>query len=217
MTRHRELTRLRQGCYRILSAGYGRPSVERVAQIGAGMTALAEMGLDGQAYAPWLWSWVDALEAAPIGRVATEHVRLFGSGVDGALVPPIAAQHLGINLQGDPARHAARIDDVMRRAGMELRNEDLPPDHVLVELELISALCAAEASDRAAGGDGSRWLGMQRELVEVMVQWIPGFASRVAERDTCGALAALGAATEAFVVHDSDLVRLLLAESAVAR
>jgi len=208
-----ELARLRQGCYRVLSAGYGRPSVTRVEQIGAGVAALAAMGLDSFAYAPSVWAWVTALQGTPIGMVATEHVRLFGSGVDGALVAPVESQRLGVNLHGDPARYAARIEDVMRRAGVELRNDDKPPDHLLVELELASALCGAEAADRAAGGDGSRWLEMQRELIDVMTRWIPGFASEVADRDTCGALAALAAATEAFVIHESDMLRLLLAET----
>jgi TorA maturation chaperone TorD len=94
-----------------------------------------------------------------------------------------------------------------------LRNDDKPPDHLLVELELASALCGAEASDRATGGDGWRWLEMQRELIDVMVRWIPGFASEVAGRDNYGALAALAAATEAFVIHEADMLRLLLAET----
>jgi TorA maturation chaperone TorD len=208
-----ELARLRQGCYRVLSAGYGRPSAERVEQIGAGMAALAAMGLDSFAYSRPLWAWVEALQGTPVALLATEQVRLFGSGADGALVAPIESQYLGVNLQGDPARHAARIEDIMRRAGVALRTDDRPPDHLLVELELASALCGSEASERAAGGDGSRWLEMQRELIDVMARWIHRFASEVADRDNCGALAALAAATEAFVIHESDMLRLLLVET----
>ncbi|MEX1207476.1 MAG: molecular chaperone TorD family protein [Acidimicrobiia bacterium] len=213
MNEYAELARLRQGCYRVLSAGYGPPSAERVGQIGAGVALLADMGLDAFAHAPVLRAWVGVLERTPLDLVATEHVRLFGSGIDGALIPPVESQHLGENLQGDPARHAARIEDLMRRAGVELRNDDKPPDHLLVELELASALCGAEASDRAAGVDVSRWLEMQRELIVVMARWISGFASKVADRDACGALAALAAATEAFVIHESDMLRLLPAET----
>ncbi len=208
-----DLARIRQGCYRVLAAGYGRPSSERTGQVGAGLAALEELGLGVFSFAQLLRRWDHALAAAAPDAVATEYVRLFGSGMDGALCPAIESQHLGANLAGDPARHAGRIEDLMRRSGFEARSDDHPPDHLIVELELASALCASEASARARGETSRRWLESQQELVVVLAMWVPGFAGTVAERDQSGVFAALTAATVAFVLHEHDLVRVLLEAS----
>ena len=205
-----DLARIRQGCYRVLASGYGAPTLERVAQIDSGLLALEEMGVGEFAFGNAIRRWVDDLVAAEVDAVAAEHVRLFGSGMDGAVCAPIESQHLGKNLQGDPARHAGRIEDLMRRSGFEPADDDRPPDHLVVELELASAMCGAEASDRADGDTARRWLEWQQELVVVLAMWVPGFAGTVAGRDRSGVFASLTAATAAFVLHDHDLVRVLL-------
>ena len=205
-----DLARLRQGCYRVLAAGFGRPSPEVAEQVDAGFSVLEEMGVSAFSFARDLWEWQEALKAADPAVLAAEYVRLFGSGIDGALCPPVESQHLGANLQGDPARHAGRIEDLMRRSGFNARTEDRPPDHLAVELELASALCGSEASDRSAGGTGLQWLQWQQELVAVLAMWVPGLADTVGAGDRSGVLAALTKATTAFVVHEHDLVRLLM-------
>jgi len=207
-----DLARIRQGCYRVLAAGYGRPSAVRTGEIGLGLVALNELGVGAFSFSGALRSWGDALSSAP-ETMATEYVRLFGSGIDGAVCPPIESQHLGVNLVGDPARHAGRIEDLMRRSGFTARSDDRSPDHLIVELELASALCGAEAAERAAGDTGRRWLEWQQELVVVLAMWVPGFARTVAERDRSGVYAALSDATAAFVLHEHDLVRVLLQAS----
>lgn len=210
-----DLARIRQGCYRVLAAGYRRPSAERTEHIGAGLAVLEDMGLGAFSFAQLLRVWDQALAGAAPGAAASEHVRLFGSGMDGALCPPIEAQHLGENLVGDPARHAGRIESLMRRSGFAARDDDRPPDHLVVELELASALCGAEAEARAQGDTGGRWLAWQKELVVVLALWVPGFAASVVERDRSGVYSSLAEATAAFVIHEHDLVRMLLEASAV--
>ncbi len=210
-----DLARMRQGCYRVLASGYGAPTLERVAQIDSGLAALEELGLGGFAFGNAIRHWLDGLIAADLDSVAAEQVRLFGAGMDGAVCAPIESQHLGKNLQGDPARHAGRIEDLMRRSGFEPRDGDRPPDHLIVELELASALCGAEAAGRAEGDTGRRWLEWQQELVGVLAMWVPGFAGTVAERDRSGVFGSLTAATAAFVLHEHDLVRVLLQASEV--
>jgi hypothetical protein len=44
--------------------------------------------------------------------------------------------------------------------------------------------------------------------------WIPGFATTVAERDRVGVFGALGEATAAFVMHEYDIVRVLIGAAA---
>ncbi len=205
-----DLARIRQGCYRVLASGFSRPSAELTEQIRAGILALEDLGMGVFSFAQQMRRWDVALGDASPEAVATEYVRLFGSGMDGAVCAPIESQHLGVNLVGDAARHAGRIEDLMRRSGFEANLDERPPDHLGVELELASALCGAEAAARADGGTAEKWLEWLRELVDVLAMWIPGFATTVGERDRVGVFGALGEATAAFVMHEYDIVRVLI-------
>jgi len=205
-----DLARIRQGCYRVLAAGFSRPSQVQADQIQAGLALLEDLGLGMFSFTASLRRWESALVDADPTAVSGEYVRLFGSGMDGALCPPIESQQLGVNLVGDAARHAGRIEDLMRRAGFETQLDDRPPDHLVVELELASALCAEEAKGRADGDTGREWLERQMELVAVLASWVPRFAATVGERDRTGVYSALGEATAAFVLHENDLVRMLI-------
>lgn len=209
-----DLASLRQGCYRLFAVGFTRPTPETVESIGNGLTALHEMGVGMFPFARWMWEWKEALDNVDLGILVTEHVRLFGSGMDGALCVPIESQHLGLNLQGDPARYAARNEDLMRRAGFTARDDDLPPDHLIVELDLAAALCGAESNELRSDGNPGPILDQQQELIDVMALWVPSFASVVRERDGSGVLGRLADATSAFLTHEVDLVRLLLAAEA---
>ena len=205
-----DLARMRQGCYRVLAAGFSRPSQLQAEQIQTGLALLEDLGLGMFSFTASLRRWDSALADAAPAAVAGEYVRLFGSGMDGAVCPPIESQQLGVNLVGDAARHAGRIEDLMRRAGFETQLDDRPPDHIVVELELASALCAAEAKGRADGETGREWLERQMELIAVLGFWVPSFSITVGERDRTGVYAALCEATAAFVLHENDLVRMLL-------
>ena len=204
-----DLARIRQGCYRVLASGFERPSPEGTEQIQAGIVALEGLGLEMFAFAPQLRRWDQTLAEAESELVSNEFVRLFGSGMDGAVCPPIESQHLGVNLAGDPARHAGRIEDLMRRSGFETRNDDRPPDHIATELELASAMCGSEAVARSAGDPVRDWLGWQNEIITVLNMWVSGFAATLAERDRSGVYAGLGEATAAFALHEHDVVRVL--------
>jgi len=205
-----DLARIRQGCYRVLATGYRRPSAERSEQIQTGLALLEDLGLGMFSFAASLRVWDLALAESAPDSVASEYVRLFGSGMDGALCPPIESQQLGVNLVGDAARHAGRIEDLMRRSGFEAELDDRPPDHLVVELALASAMCAAEAEERASGETGLAWLERQMELVAVLATWVPSFADAVVERDKSGVYATLSEATAAFVLHEHDLARVLI-------
>lgn len=211
-----DLARIRQGVFRLLAAGFGRPSLGTTSDVAAGMAALEQMGVGDFAFFPTLSTWVDRLVAADIDLVASEHVRLFGAGVDGAICPPIESQHLGANLHGDPARYASRIEHLMRRAGFSARHDSLPPDHLVVELELTSAFCGAEADARTRGDSGLQWLHSEAELLAVLRAWIGGFAGAVAGRDRSGVLGALATATVACVEHEHDIVQMLIRAEALA-
>lgn len=204
------LARLRQACYRLLASGYRPPSADGAEEVFLGMEALEDMGLGQFAFAAAVRRWVSALADADWAAAGEEQVRLFGSGMDGAVCPPIESQCLGDNRAGDPARYAARLERLMRRAGLAVRHPEWPPDHLLVELELGSALCRGEAEAREADADAATWLEQEQELVGVMTDWVPALAATVAERDRVGVLRALTRASADYVLHDHDVIRLLL-------
>jgi TorA maturation chaperone TorD len=206
-----DVARIRQGSLRLLAAGYGRPSADVTGSLVDGFDALLDLGVADFAFAPALERWVESLAVADPVEVSVEHVRLFGAGMDGAVCTPIESQHLGSNLQGDPARHAGRIEDLMRRSGFSSLDAALPPDHLQTQLELASALCGGEAAARAAGELADRWLGWQAEIVVVLRSWVGSFAAEVGERDRVGVLRNLTLATADFIEHDHDLVRTLMA------
>lgn len=209
-----DLAHIRRGCYRVLASGFNRPSAALTEQIQSGIVALEDLGLGMFSFAQQMRRWDVALGEASPEAVANEYVRLFGSGMDGAVCAPIESQHLGVNLVGDAARHAGRIEDLMRRSGFEADLDERPPDHLAVELELASAFCGAEATARGDGGTPAVWLEWLQELVDVLAMWIPRFATTVAERDRVGVFGALGEATAAFVMHEYDIVRVLIGAAA---
>jgi len=208
-----DLARLRQACYRLLAAGYRPPSAGGAEEVVFGMEALEDMGLGRFAFAAALRRWVSALADADRAAAGEEQVRLFGSGMDGAVCPPIESQCVGNNRAGDPARHAARLQRLMRRAGFAVRHPEWPLDHLLVELELASALCRREAEAWESDADAATWLEQERELVGVMAAWVPGLATTVEARDRVGVLTALTRASADYVLHDHDVIRLLLERS----
>ena len=209
-----DLARIRQGCYRALSSGYSRPIPELTEEIRSGLVALEDLGVGMFSFASQLRQWDVALGDAEHEAMGAEFVRLFGAGMDGAVCSPLESQHLGVNLVGDAARHAGRVEDLMRRSGFEADAEARPPDHLGVELELASALCDAEATARADGDTAETWLEWQQELVDVMAMWVPGFSDTVVDRDRVGVFGALSRATSAFVTHEYDVVRVLIAAAA---
>lgn len=207
------LAQLRQGTSRLLAAGFLAPTSDRRVSIETGLLALDEMGLEHFAFAPHLREWVESLCNEDPTTVGAEYVRLFGSGMDGALCPPMASQYLGQNLQGDPARFAADVETLMRRSGLSRREGALPPDHLVVQLELLSALCREEAAARHAGEPTGDHLDRQLQLTSSLRGWLGEFAKDVGERDRSGVFAPLAKATAAYVEHDHDLIRVISTEA----
>jgi TorA maturation chaperone TorD len=206
------IARIRQGTFRLLAAGYGRPSSESTASIATGAEALAGLEVGVFAFARPVFDWVGRLDEADLCALVSEHVRLFGSGMDGALCAPIESQHVGSNLHGDPARYSARIEGLLRRSGLTHADDGRPPDHLVVELELMSAWCGHEAAAWEAGSDSQRWIELELELLGYLGVWVPGFAAGVAAEDRTGVFSALGRATAAVVDHDADILRMLVRE-----
>jgi anaerobic sulfite reductase subunit A len=86
------------------------------------------------------------------------------------------------------------------------------PDHVAVELEFLSFLCDQEA--KAWEGrrltEGTDALKRQAKFLDKhLSRWFPAFARRVIGKNGSEIYTAVTRAIQAFVAHDSDLVKAL--------
>ncbi|MEE8422063.1 MAG: molecular chaperone TorD family protein [Dehalococcoidia bacterium] len=123
----------------------------------------------------------------------------------------------------------AELSGAYAAAGLAVaRDAARPPDHVAIELEYASTLCAQEAAAWDAGtGDGTDDARREQPAVALQARqqafldrhlcaWLPRFAHRVAEEDR-GPYAALCRSAVVFVNHDRDLLGALLDEWGDAR
>ncbi len=155
------------------------------------------------------------LDAEARRGIEEEHVRLFQLGGLRPLCPPFEAAYL------DPSgfERGALAVDVERayaRAGVTVSPGELP-DHVGLELEFVSLLCGEEAEAWRAL-DEARALERLRLQVsfldEHLLRWLLAFVRGVhAAASEDSFYTRLAEATRAFVVHDRELARAILARA----
>lgn len=86
------------------------------------------------------------------------------------------------------------------------------PDHVALELEFLSHLCAGEetAWRRRRADEAAAFLDRERRFLdEHLLRFLPSLVRRVRESGS-GFYTDAAAAGHAFVLHDRDLISLLL-------
>ena len=209
-----ELARLRQGMYRIFAAAFLPPEPGRLGDIVAGTEMLESMGLQYLAFYPEWSAWREAMaEVGELGPLEVEYVRMFATGPSGAVSPPTESFYRADPVRGEVGMVLAELRaayDRYRLAPTGMVADTL--DHVSIELEVMSALCAREAEAREAGDDRrlSITIGHQREFLDGHLGvWLPRFVARMATSHTAPFYAELGPAVASFVHHDAGVARLL--------
>jgi TorA maturation chaperone TorD len=208
-----ELTQLRQGLYRYFGEALSPPGAARLESLDGAGQFLDEVGLNQFAfYGPWR-RFADTVAATAVDLLATEYVRLFDSGVDGALCPPTESYYRGEAKGGGIAKVISDVERAYRRMGVAPPAGSETPDHAAVELEAMSALCGREAVARESGSLGQAAAALLEEdrfLRGHLAAWFPEFSERVAEAPGVERFyRTLIEAVHAFVVHEVDLVALL--------
>lgn len=216
MTKTIEPARLRQGLYRYFGGALLSPDHQRVAALVAASEFIDGAGVDRYAfYGPWA-QFAAVVTDASAADLSMEYVRLFASGVDGALCPPIESFYRSEAKGGGIARVISRVERAYREVGLAAFGGFASPDHAAVELEAMSALCSREAADREAGnleGVVAALKSENRFLRRHLAVWFPEFRARVAGIGDADAFyATLVEATHAFIVHELDLIGLLTRE-----
>ncbi len=210
-----ELARLRQGMYRVFAAAFLEPEPDRIRDIVAGTEMLEAMGLPYLAFYREWSRWRDAAVAAagdPRG-LRVEYVRMFATGIGGAISPPTESFYGADPIRGEVGEVLAELRaayDRYRLAPTDAVADTL--DHVSIELEVMAALCAREADSRSAANDRRLELtiGHQREFLDRHLGvWLPHFVARMSAAETVAFYAELGPAVASFVRHDAGVVRFL--------
>jgi len=211
-----DLARVRQAGYRLFSAALLYPDEERLKTLGAVAQELEGRSrrLAEFAFFPQWSRFVRALASRHdegMADVEEAYVRLFVVSPDG-LCPPYASHYLA---PGAPAQVMAEVEAEYARAGFSVPPSlGEPPDHVAVELEFMSLLCAEEAETWSRRRLGDAVLRLDREasfLDRHLSRWFPQFSGQVAARDGGSFYTLAADAARAFLVHDLDLTAALLA------
>lgn len=203
-----QTAQLRQGLYRVLGSVFAAPSTVLFAQLREGASYLTGLGIDSFAFAgEWMKFYGELCDQDPTDLV-TEHMRLFGSGLDGAICPPIESFYLASGKGGDMGVAVSNIERDYRQLGYDPVSTSLPPDHVTIEFELMSALCAREHEGWAVLdlGKVKRTMSQEHRYLEGHLgRWFPEFRQRVrASSDSFYQVAV--DATHAYLVHDADFL-----------
>ncbi|MEW5768558.1 MAG: molecular chaperone TorD family protein [bacterium] len=108
--------------------------------------------------------------------LAVEYARLFI--VPGISLPPYESVYAEGMLSGESAQ---QVGNFYRKCGMEVVEASFLPDHVGLELELMSYLKQKEADALKNGNqDTSRWMELQKEfMADHLGKWVPQFFTMV--------------------------------------
>jgi TorA-specific chaperone len=208
-----ELAHLRQGYYRFSGALFLYPDEERLGNlVGAARELQNESNFLAvfPFFGPWRRLLATLQELTDAEEVEEEYVRLF---VVNPQAPPYESSYL------DPRRRAtgwitAGLAREYIERGLALSPSlQEPPDHVAVELELMSFLCNLEAQawERGDLKEASQVLRSQRGFLGLHLErWFPAFARQVAAAGRDGLYVLAAEAAGALIHHDRDLVDLLL-------
>ncbi|MFQ5854464.1 MAG: molecular chaperone [Anaerolineae bacterium] len=209
-----ELSRLRQGLYRLFAASLLYPDRDRIATLRAVAGELLESkslwgGFDFSDPLARLLKVLSDLTEEAKDEIEEDYVRLF-------LVKPIAPPYESFYLDPDGQSRgwmAVQIEREYADAGLILSPDRKKlPDQVAVELEFMAFLCRhqAQALEDHATDDSMAFKERQRAfMAQHLGRWFPRFARQVREATTADSLyGTVMEAAYAFLRHDVRLLEL---------
>lgn len=216
MTDEAAVARLRQGLYRFFGGALLTPDEARLESLAAAAKLLDGMGMEAYAFHTQWRVLVTAIHELPANRTLNaEYIRLFASGVDFSLCPPIESYYRTEAKGGGMAAMLASLEREYRSLGLTPVADSEAPDHAATELEVMSALCDGEAVAWSFGNavNALAALAVQdRFLRDHLSVWFPAFRQRVLDAEALDFYRALIEASHAFLVHDADLIGVMRRE-----
>lgn len=210
-----DLSRLRQGVYRLTSAGLSYPTPELMTTAAGALPVFDGLGLFDYAFAPDLADATVALGESDIEELSIAYVSLFEAGVGGATCPPYEAAHRVNSRTGGVAELQSQLKRSILGYGLKLddRFGDMV-DHVATELNIMAMLCRRESERRTAGRSPANVIANQTEFLRNhILTWIPMLAGMVHAAERHPAYTALAAALRSFLAHERQVVPLLDTEA----
>lgn len=206
-----EIAATRQGLYRTFGRALLPPESGTMDTLRAAADFLEGRDLTWLAFYPRWLVFRSALRDAPSDdQLAITYVRLFASGVDGALCPPTESWYKTDARVGGTAELVAAIEADYRALGLAAVGTAEPPDHAATQLEAMSALCGQEAEAWRIHQDPEAAASLERQdrfLRSHLGTWFGDFAARVSGNDQDGWYRTVTETVDAFVVQEVDLVR----------
>jgi TorA maturation chaperone TorD len=212
-----QLSRLRQGVYRLLGAGFSYPTTETVEAAGGAIAVLEELGLFDYAFAVDLAEATSSLAAAELTELEVAFVALFEAGVAGAACPPHESAYRSNARTGEVAGLRSELKRTILRFGLDLDDDSQDMvDHVATEMFVMAMLCRRESELHASTRPFGRVMSSQSEFLnDHILLWVPQFAGMVQARRPNPTYEALAAAIRSFLIHENQIVPLLKAEAEV--
>lgn len=209
-----EAALLRQGLYRFVGGALQPPVESTASTLRSAAAYLDDMGTAGYGFHREWSAVVAALNTLNGNGMSADFVRLFASGSDFALCPPVESYYLGDAKGSATGEIGALVSQRARRLGLALVSTPTPPDHIVTEMEIMSAICGREAAawNADAGPEAVAKLDDEEQFLTAHpVRWVPQFRARVREVGAEGFYRSVIDFAHAYVVHDVDYVRAALA------
>ncbi len=217
-----DLAEMRRASYRFLAELFLYPGGDRLTSAVRFAREMNRAGMPLRAFA-FFGRWRHVLEAlaalrpAQVPALQREFLGLFTLGAEDACFPYESSY---VGREGlDTGRVAAEVQRAYTSAGLILDARGELPDHVSVELDFMSFLCAMEvpAWRRNPPRGAAEWLDREEGfLQDHLLRWLPAFAGRVEGKAPESFYRRLADAAHAFAAHDADLVVTLRALAASA-
>jgi TorA maturation chaperone TorD len=217
MTEWVDEARTRQGLYRFIGAALRPPQSERLELLASARDFLDGRNLERYAYSIEWRRFGDELGAvSSVETLAVEYVRLFGVGMRGTPAPPTESVYRVPARDGGIADFVSALQREYRSMGLVSVGSAEVPDHISIEMDVMSYLCGVEAEAWGSAQDrlALDTLGFEaRFLKGHLAVWVPVFAKRARAADADAFYGRLIDLLHAYVVHEADLVHCIVERS----
>lgn len=214
-----DVARLRQGLYRFFGGTMLPPEPVRMEALLAAGRYLETMGIPDYSFSRQWESLMHVMDVtATADSLAAEYVKLFASSTDAAFCPPCESYYVAAGDGAATAEVVTELQGEYHRLGLVLTTATAPADHAATQLEVMSMLCAREASAWQTGDVAAALAMLATEshfLRRHLGKWFPKLRSRV-RASTAGPLyRSLVDSIHAFLIHDRDLIHGLRRDAGV--
>lgn len=189
------------------------PAAEQFELLAGAVSVLDDRDIDMFAFSP---DWRRLGSHFPVdiaaNRLDVDYVRLFASGMSGALSPPTESYYRVPAKGGGIGEFVAELQREYRAMGIASVGLEEAPDHISTELEVMAYLCDLEAnawSEAQVQLVGDVLNLENRFLRQHLSVWIPLFLKRVHDAGPSPFYRDLADTVHSFVVHDRDYVHLI--------